>query len=293
MIRESFSRRAFLAVNIALLVGLALMCLLPIVHVLAVSFSSSAAAGGGLVGLLPVGFTLSSYNYAFSRPQFLRSIFISIQRILLGGGVNMLLTILTAYPLSKEVSVLRQRTAYSWFFVLTMLISGGLIPSYMIVKQAGLFDSLWALVLPGALPVFNTILLLNFFRQLPKELDEAALVDGASYWQILWRIYVPLSLPALATLTLFSLVAHWNSWFDGLLYMNNPKNYPLSSYLQTVIVGRDTLNAAFSDFKEMSRISDRTFKAAQIFVGMLPILMVYPFLQKYFVKGLTLGGVKG
>jgi putative aldouronate transport system permease protein len=291
--REGIGRRIFLGVNAILLTAMALICLLPIVHVAAVSLSSSAPAGAGLVGLWPVQFTTAAYRFALSRPQFLRSLVVSVERIALGGFVNMLLTILTAYPLSREVRSFRLRTTYSWFYVATMFISGGLIPTYMVVKSAHLFDTVWALVLPGALPVFNTILLLNFFRTLPRELEEAALVDGAGHWTVLWKVCVPLSLPALATLVLFTLVGHWNAWFDGLLYMNRPQNYPLSSYLQTMVVRRDTTALSLSDFKEMARISDRTFKAAQVFVGMLPILCVYPFLQRYFAKGITLGAVKG
>lgn len=291
--REGWGRRIFLGVNGLLLVGFALACLLPIVHVAAVSLSSSAMAGAGFVGLVPRQFTTAAYRFALSRPQFLRSLIVSVERVALGGFVNMLLTLLTAYPLSKSVRVFRFRTWYAWFYVATMFVSGGLIPTYMVIKSARLFDTVWALVLPGALPVFNTILLLNFFRQLPREMEEAALVDGASHWTVLWRIYVPLSLPALATLVLFALVGHWNAWFDGLLYMNRPENYPLSSYLQTVVVRRDVTSLTLSDFKEIALISDRTFKAAQIFVGMLPILLVYPFLQRYFVTGLTLGSVKG
>jgi putative aldouronate transport system permease protein len=291
--REGMGRTAFNVFNAVFLTALGLICLLPIVHVFAVSLSSSAAAGAGIVALWPVQFTTAAYKFALTRPQFIKSLFVSVERIALGGAVNMLLTLLTAYPLSKDVRSFKYRTTYAWFYVCTMFISGGLIPTYMIIKSAHLFDTIWALVLPGALPVFNMILLLNFFRQLPHELEEAALVDGAGHWTVLWKIYVPLSLPALATLVLFCLVGHWNAWFDGLLYMNRPGNYPLSSYLQTVVVRRDTTALSLSDFKELALISDRTFKAAQIFVGMLPILLVYPFLQRYFVSGLTLGGVKG
>lgn len=291
--KEGLSRNIFMAINVVILALLALSCLLPMINVLAVSFSSAAAAQAGKVGLLPVEFNVESYRYALGRPQFLASVWVSIQRITLGGVINMVLTILAAYPLSKENSKFQFRTVYSWFFVVTMLISGGLIPSFMLINKLRLLDSIWALVLPGAVPVFNLILLINFFRQIPQELDEAALIDGATHWRTLWAIIVPVSAPAIATLTLFVLVAHWNSWFDGLLYMNNPSKYPLQSYLQTVIVQRDTTAMSMEEFKSMALMSDRTIKASQVFMGAIPILCVYPFLQKYFVTGITLGSVKG
>ncbi len=287
------SRRVFVVVNYILLAFLALLCLFPLLHILALSFSSSAAADTGRVVLWPVEFTTAAYEYAFGNPQFLRSFATSIERVVLGVTVNMTLTILVAYALSKESNVLRGRTVYVWFFVITMLFGGGLIPTFMVVQSTGLLDSIWALVLPKALPVFNVILLLNFFRGLPKELEEAAFVDGAGHWRVLWNVYLPLSKPALATITLFTIVAHWNSWFDGIIYMNSPENYPLQSYLQTLVV-QDSLSVRSPEELEILReISNRTYKAAQIFLAALPVLAVYPFLQRYFVKGIVLGSVKG
>ncbi|TMY87285.1 carbohydrate ABC transporter permease, partial [Klebsiella pneumoniae] len=175
---------------------------------------------------------------------------------------------------------------------ITMLFHGGLIPLYMTVKYTGIMNTLWALVLPNAVPVFNVVLLLNFFRGLPKELEEAAFMDGAGHWTTLWRVMVPLSAPALATITLFATVGHWNAWFDGLIFMNSPDNYPLQSYLQTVVINRDLSLVSSSDLKALAEVSDRTAKAAQIFLGALPILLVYPFLQRFFMKGIVLGSVK-
>jgi putative aldouronate transport system permease protein len=174
-----------------------------------------------------------------------------------------------------------------------MLFSGGLIPWYMTIKMTGIIDTFWALLLPGAVPIFNVILLLNFFKSLPDEIEEAAEMDGAGRWQALWRIAVPLSAPAVATLTLFCIVTHWNSWFEGLILMNTPSHYPLQSYLQTVIVGRDLSLLTSADIARWADISDRTSKAAQVFVAMVPVLLVYPFLQKYFAEGIVMGSVKG
>jgi len=291
--RTSWGRRLFVVLNYVFLTALSLTCLLPILHVLAISFSSSAMASAGEVVLWPVDFTLKSYEYVLGKEAFVQSIVVTLERVSLGVTLNMLLTIVIAYPLSKEVQGFRYRTWYAWFFVFTILFSGGIIPWYFTINETGLIDTIWALILPGAVPVFNVILLLNFFRGLPKELEEAAFIDGAGHLQILFRLFVPLSKPALATILLFTVVGHWNSWFDGLVLMNRPEHYPLQSYLQTVVIMQDLSSMTLEDAKMLSEISDRTTKAAQIFLAAFPVLLVYPFLQKYFVKGIVLGSVKG
>lgn len=283
----------FTIFNTTFLVLAAFLCILPLIHIAAISFSSSSAAAANSVTFWPVGFSLSSYQYVGRRAAFWIAMLTSVERIVLGGAINLLLTILVAYPLSKEAREFRFRTFYVWAFFITMLFGGGLIPWYMIIKQLGLLDKIWALVLPGAVPVFSVILLLNFFRQVPKELSEAAFIDGAGQWTTLWIIYVPVSTPALATILLFALVGHWNSWFDGLILMNDPRHYPLQSYIQTIVVQRNFNMLTRREIEELATISDRTLRAAQIFLGSLPIIAVYPFLQKYFVKGIVLGGVKG
>jgi len=289
----STSRRLFIGFNYLFLCLLSVLCLLPLIHVLAVSFSSSGAAQAGYVKFWPVEFTFSSYEFVLKKPAFPKAILVTLQRVGIGVVVNMLLTIMVAYPLAKDNKKFPMRTLYAWMFVVTILFSGGLIPLYMTIKYTGIMDTIWALVLPTAVPVFNVILLLNFFRGLPKELEEAAFIDGAGHWTTLWRIFVPLSTPALATITLFATVNHWNSWFDGLIFMNSPDHYPLQSYLQTVVINRDLTLVSSSDMKSLAEVNDRTAKAAQIFLGALPILIVYPFLQRFFMKGIVLGSVKG
>ncbi|RAP74582.1 carbohydrate ABC transporter permease [Paenibacillus montanisoli] len=288
----TLSRRVFLSFNYVFLACLGVLCILPIIHVLAISFSSSAAAQAGYVKLWPVEFTMSSYDYVMKKPAFFKSILVTLKRVGIGVPFNMLLTVLIAYPLAKEAKKFAFRTVYAWVFVVTILFSGGLIPLYMTIKYTGIMDSVWAMVLPGAVPVFNVILLLNFFRGLPKELEEAAFIDGAGHWTTLWKVFIPLSLPALATITLFATVNHWNSWFDGLIFMNSPDHYPLQSYLQTVVINRDLTLMSSADMKSLTEVNDRTAKAAQIFLGALPILLVYPFLQRFFMKGIVLGSVK-
>jgi putative aldouronate transport system permease protein len=292
-IRTSKSRKVFTIFNYVLLSLTAFICILPLINILAISFSSSSAAAAGYVKLWPVNFTLDSYKYAMSKPEFVTSFLVSLKRISLGYVINMVMAISVAYPLSKEKEAFRARNIYAWFFIVTMLFSGGLIPTYMTIKSLGLLDTVWALVLPGAVPVFNVILLMNFFRDLPREIEEAAYIDGSGYITTLLKIYLPLSKPALATITLFTLVGHWNAWFDGLIYMNSPKNYPLQSYLRTIVITLDTSTLSSSEQLHVTDISDRTFKAAQVFLAAVPVLMIYPFLQKYFMKGLVLGSVKG
>ncbi|NRF91910.1 carbohydrate ABC transporter permease [Paenibacillus frigoriresistens] len=283
----------FPILNTLFLITAALLCVLPLIHIIALSFSSSPAAAAGYVKLWPVDFTLASYKYTASREAFWQSMLVSLERIAVGTPMNLFLTIIAAYPLSKEAGSFRFRMVYAWIFFITMLFHGGLIPWYVTIRQYHLLDSIWALVLPGAVPVFSVVLLLNFFREVPKELEEAAVMDGASHWTTLWRIYVPISKPALATLALFSMVEHWNSWFDGLLLMNNPGHYPLQSYLQTIVIQQNLANMTRDELLNLALISDRTLKASQIFLGSLPIIMAYPFLQKHFVKGIVLGSVKG
>ena len=269
-------------------------CVLPFVHLLAVSFSSSSAVAAGRVGFLPVEFTTASYEYVVSGGRFLRAMAISLERVFWGTLLNLLLMVLTAYPLAK--SDLVGRKFFVVFFFITMLIGGGMIPTYLLVSKLGLKDTLWSLILPGALPVYNMIILMNFVRGLPHELEEAASIDGANAFQTLWMIIFPLLGPSLATVGLFSMVNHWNDWFNGLIYMSEPLNYPLQTYLQTLLVDFEQLlqSGSSGDIQAiLSKMSARTGRAAQLFLGALPIMMVYPFLQKHFTKGLTIGSVKG
>ncbi|WP_337099925.1 carbohydrate ABC transporter permease [Paenibacillus sp. YIM B09110] len=291
-----FSRKklkAFDVFNGLFLTAAVLLCVLPFVHILAVSLSSSTAATKGVVTFWPVEFNLYAYKFVLGRVDFWRAMYVSLERILIAVPICMLLTVLVAYPLSKDHSILKSRSAYVWFFFFTTIFNGGLIPTYFIVKETGLMDSVWSLVLPGAVPVFNIIVLLNFFRQLPKEMDEAAVMDGAGHWTVLWKIYVPTSMPSLATLLLFVIVFHWNSWFDGMIYMNDPMHFPMQTYLRTVVTMPDLRNVTLEDLENLKNLSERTVKASQILVGALPVLITYPFLQRYFVKGMVIGSVKG
>ena len=283
--------RIFSIFNYIFLIGISVLCLLPILNVLAISFSSSSAANANLVRFWPIDFTTKSYEIIFSRPDISAALWVSIKRTLLGVLINNVLTILMAYPLSKTNKQFPGRNIYMYSLIFTMLFSGGLVPLYVLVNNLHMINSIWSLILPGAVPVFNVILMMNFFRQLPKEIEEAAYIDGASNMQCLIKIIIPLSLPVIATVTLFQFVGHWNDWFGGLIFMNNVKFYPLQTLLQSTLSSGDIKN--LEQAKMFAEVSDRTLKAAQIFVTTLPILVLYPFLQKYFAKGIVLGSVKG
>ncbi|MBQ4900243.1 carbohydrate ABC transporter permease [Paenibacillus sp. Marseille-P2973] len=292
--KQTLSRKLFVVFNAIFLTCITLLGIIPFIHLLSISLSSNTAAMAGEVKLWPVGFTWDAYAYLGEKVEFFRSLGVSVKRVVLGSLVNMFLVFITAFPLSKSNDQFKFRTVYVWIFAITMFFGGGLIPTYIIVKNTGLMDSIWALILPGALNVWNMVLMLNFFRNIPKELDEAATIDGAGHWRVLWQIYLPVSLPSIATIGLFTIVGHWNAWFDGILYLNSPEKYPLQTYLSTLIM---SLNAQMSSMsveqlKVMENLSEKTIRTAQIFMGALPIMVVYPFLQKYFVKGMTVGSVK-
>ncbi len=295
MKRTSTSRKIFMVCNYLILTLASLSCLLPFVHLFAVSLSSSAAINAGKVVFWPVEFTISAYEYAFKGGVFLRAAFNSIVLVIVGTLLNLLMMILTAYPLSKEKEELLGRNIYAGFFVVTMLIGGGLIPTYLVVTGLHLRDSMWALILPGALPVYNMIILMNFMRGLPKELQEAARVDGASEMTVLFRILMPLLKPALATVGLFCIISHWNNWFGAVIYINDPAKKPLATHLRELLVDFESLmiEAGADVDVLLATMNAQSGRSAQLFLASVPVLVAYPFLQKYFTSGLTIGSVKG
>lgn len=293
VVYKGWKSRLFDIVVTALLLLMTVICLLPLLNVLALSFSGKQAALAGRVGLVPVDFTWSSYEYLIADTRFFTAFGVSLRRVLLGGSLNLILTLLTAFPLSLEKREFPSRNRYMWVVVFCMLFNAGLVPWYFVINSTGIMDTIWALVLPGAVPVFNVILLMNFFRGIPKALKEQASIDGVSALGLLFRIYVPLSLPAIATVTLFSVVGHWNSFFDGMLLINTPSKVPLQTYIQSLVVRMADLSKVNLTAEQLTeKMSQRTFNAAKIVVSAVPILLVYPFMQKYFVKGITLGSVK-
>lgn len=284
---------SFASVIISVLMGsFAVTCIIILAHILAVSFSGKGPATAGKVFLFPIEFNLESYGYILRQKSFWRAMGNTVLRCIVGMSVNFVLTVLTAYPLSRNRREFPIRTFYAWFMFITTMFSGGLVAYYVLMYNVlHINNTLWVLVLPTALPVFNVVLMINFFREIPSEMTEAAVMDGASHFQILFRLFVPLSKPALATVTLYTFVNHWNSWFDGLIYMDFPEKYPLATFLQRVLVAGDS--SSMQTIVEFTKVSERSIRDAQIFLAILPILVVFPFVQKHFTQGIMLGGVKG
>lgn len=278
---------------IVLLLGL--ICLLPLLNILALSFSSSDAAAANIVGFVPVKFTTAAYDKIMEDSQFWRSFRISVFRVAAGLIFNLVLIVLMAYPLSKTAKEFKGRGIYMNLLIFAMLFSGGMIPTYLVVKNLHLLNTVWSLVLPGAVPIFSVIMVMNFFMGVPKSLEEAAVIDGANPLQVLTRVYIPCSKPVIATISLFSIVGNWNDFFGGLIYMTKVKNYPLQTYIQTLSVKlEDMLNSggSLSSLVNAMEVSKQNLNAAKIVVSVIPLLLIYPLLQKYLITGIVMGSVK-
>ena len=269
MRKTSVSRKIFVVFNTIFLCTLALLCFLPLLNLFAISLSGKAAANSGRVTFWPIDFTVMAYQKTFQNNNFVRSLMISFARTIVGTAVSMGVITMAGYALSRDF---KGRTAIMWFFVFTMLFGGGLIPSYLVNSSLGLKNSFWVYILPGAFSCYN-------------------MIYGASFFTVFRKIYLPLSKAGLATVGLFIMVGNWNEWFTGILYMSDTKNYPLASFLQVIVVQGNQQDLSM-DPTSAAAMSERTIKAAQVFIGALPILLVYPFLQKYFVKGVVMGAVK-
>lgn len=293
--KKSKGKILFDIINFIVIVFLTLSCIVPILNILAYSFSSSQAIIENRVTLWPVDFTLKAYEYVLTNSRFWTSMWVTLQRVLLGVSINVIMIILVAYPLSKSEVKFPARKYYVAFMLVVMLFSGGMMPTYFIVAKTGLIDTIWSMVLPNAVPISSCIVLMNFFRGIPEELEESALLDGANQFQIMTRIYLPVSKPSIATVTLFSLINHWNSWFDGLLYSNHTENYPMQSYLQTIVVSTTNAMEEMDVDKMLAllNVNETNMQSAQIFISIIPLMLVYPFLQRYFTSGLVMGSVKG
>lgn len=291
---KSTENTVFDTVVMVLLILSGLLCLLPLLHVISLSLSSKNAALAGRVYIWPVEWSTSAYSTLIRDNKFMQAMLVSLERVLLGGAINFVLTICTAYPLSLEWEQFPARRIYIWIFVFAMLFGASIVPWYFVIKATGLIDSIWALVLPGGLPVYNMILLLNFFRNEPKDIKEAATIDGVNPFQMMLRIYVPLAMPAIATVTVFSVVNHWNNFFDGLLLISSPEKIPLQTYIQTLTNTNITITSTSMTQEELEALTSlKTFNAAKIVVAAIPIAIFYPFMQRFFVTGITLGSVKG
>lgn len=291
-IKTSTSRKLFVGFNYLFLSCVTAISIFPLLHILALSFSSNAAAQAGWVTIFPVDLTLSSYEYILTKGEFFRAFGVSFLRVVLGASLSLVITMISSYALSQPKDKFHARGFYAWLFIITMIFNGGLIPTFIVIRATGIYNSIWALVIPSAVQVFNIILMLNFFRGLPYALTESAFIDGASHFRILLQIYLPISKASIATVSLFTMVFHWNAWFDGLVFLSDPKKYPLQTYLRNVIQSVDATNIDLNNIEIMKQISQKTLTAAQIFIAIIPILIIYPLLQKYFISGMTIGSVK-
>lgn len=293
--KEKFGIRQFVIYTIVIL--LTLSCLIPLMNVIALSLSSSEAVAGNNVGLIPVDFTWAAYERIVQDSQFWRSFGISVFRVVMSLIINLILIVTMAYPLSKSEKIFHSRKFFMSIIIFAMLFSGGMIPTYLIVRNLGLLNNIWSLILPSAVPIGSLILVMNFFRGVPKSLEESALLDGANAWDILMKIYVPISLPSLATVSLFSIVGSWNDFFGGLIYMTQVSNYPLMTYIQSLSINiaetlQNSAGLSSEQLQSLLAVSDRNLNAAKIVIAIIPLLVIYPFLQKYFVSGIVVGAVK-
>lgn len=292
--RKTFGNKSFYAVEALILIFALLIVAIPLLNVVASSFSGSSAVVRGQVGLWPVGFNLNAYRQIFRSSQLLQGTFNSILYTTLGTIINIVMTVLVAYPLS--VKDFEGRGVFMAMFMVVMVFSAPLIPKYLVNRQFGLIDSMWALIIPNALSVYNMIIARTYFsNSIPKEMSEAARIDGASDIRILTSLVLPLSKSVLAVLVLYYAVSHWNTYFDAFIYINSSEKFPLQVVLRNIISSASSLGE-LSDLTadQSNRLAVlETLKYAVIVYGCIPVALLYPLVQRYFVKGVMVGSVKG
>ena len=278
-----------IVINYLLLTILVVICFYPFLNVVAYSFSSNRAVLSGTVTFFPIEMQLDAYKEIVHRGQIWTAMRVTILVTLLGTAIGLILTVFAAYALSKDK--LKGRRWISGMILFTMYFNGGIIPTFLVIKNLGMYDQLTSLYIPSAVNVFNFIVMRTFFREIPKSLEEAAYLDGATDVQILFKIVLPLSMPIIATIGLFYAVYYWNDYFNALIYIQSPEKYTLQLRLRSLLFAGE-LGAAGNEGLAQQVMAE-SLKMACIVVGTVPILAVYPWLQKYFVKGVMLGSVKG
>lgn len=289
--RESRGDRAFKLFTVIIVLFIAAACLFPFLYIVSVSFSNKNAVLRGEVFLFPIDLDLSAYKAVFNNRALMTSMWFTIGLTILHTIICVIMTILCAYPLSKPD--LRLKTPLLLYIMFTMYFSGGMIPGYLNIKELGLIDSFWVLILPGCLSTYNMILMKSFFQSMPREIEESAYVDGANDTVVLIRIILPLSKAMLATIALFYAVGRWNGFMDALLYINDGDMYTIQIRLRQLIQSSQ-VSALIEDIPEMkANVIGETIKAACLIFSMIPVMIIYPWLQKYFVKGVMIGSVKG
>ncbi|TLS51681.1 carbohydrate ABC transporter permease [Paenibacillus antri] len=287
--RLSFGEKSFNALNYAFLTAAAATMIMPLLHLLAMSFSSPIAADSKKVFLLPVEFTTGSWAHILQTEELWRSFGITVYITVVGTLISMFFSLLTAFPLSRREFLLRKPVMLG--IVITMIFNAPMIPFFLTVRELGLMNSLWALIIPGVIGTFNMIIIRTFFMGIPGELDDSARIDGCSDFRILFQIYLPLSKPVLATVGLFYAVGYWNTFQRAVLFLRDPSMWPLQMKLRSYLTTPEEL-AAVNLFLGDYDFNTTTLKAATIIFATIPIILVYPYLQKYFVKGAMLGSLK-
>lgn len=289
-VKDTAGYRAFTWVNTAALILVSAFMIYPFITVVAQSLSSEGAIRSGQVSAWPVGFNIDTYRAIADDPMFWTNYRNTLVYTVVGTLIAITLTTAYAYVLSKPG--LRGRGILIGIAVFTMFFHGGLIPNYVLISNLGLKNTLWAIVLPGALSVFNLLVMKSFFENMPTELDEAAQLDGLRHFGILFRIVLPLSKAVLATMVLFYCVQYWNDWFTAFLYLDKQELFPVTMFLRNLIAGADTVTEQGAAAGGASSIAANV-QAVTIVLTVIPILCIYPFVQKYFVSGVMLGSVKG
>lgn len=286
--------KKFAIVNYILLTIAMIIFLYPLIYIVSSSFSSVDAVVSGKVKLLPVDFSLEGYKAVFKSSSIWSGYWNSIKYTVLGTAINVFVTFLAAYPLSRKD--LKGRNFIMLFFTFTMIFNGGIVPTYLIVSKLGLLDSIWSMVLPGAMSVYFMIIARTFFQNtIPVELQEAAEMEGCNTPQLIWHVILPLSKAIFAVLVLFYAISIWNSYFDALIYLKTEDKYPLQLVLREILIRSDQNASMMKDAVLMAKSEGlkQLLKYSLIVVSSLPVLCIYPFVQKYFVKGLMIGSVKG
>lgn len=271
---------------------IAVSTLLPFLNVLSKAVSQEWAVVSGKVGIYPIGFQLETMKFVITSSQFIRSFLVSVGVTVAGTLLSILLTAVTAFPLSKRH--LPGISTIMLLFIFTMLFNGGIIPNYLLIRKLGLINSLWSLVLPALISVFNLLVIKSYYESLPESLEESAKMDGARNYTVLLRIILPLCGPVLATISLFYAVYYWNDFFNPMLYINTPSLKPLQLYLRDIVMDADSVTAGLNrSVDDMMNVSPEGVRAATVIASTIPILLVYPYLQKHFIKGVLIGSVKG
>jgi putative aldouronate transport system permease protein len=289
--RETIGTKIWLIFVYFFIIFVVLLMTLPFVNILAISFSNNSAVLQGKVRFWPVDFSLVTYRQVFKETQILLGLRNTILLTVVGTVINLTLTLLAAYPLSK--GWLKGRGVILTLITVTMVFSAGMIPNYLLVSNLKLLNTFWALWLPGAMSTFNMIIMKSFIQSIPDSLEEAAQIDGASGFRILLQIIIPLSLPSIATIALFYAVGWWNSYFSNMLYINRSALTTLQIQLRDLLSMRNNNVFTTVDTVDTMRVAEESVKAVSIVIATVPILLVYPFLQKYFVKGVMVGSIKG